>query len=129
MALLRQIGSFGVVGVCATIAHIALASVLFEWAGFGPFAANACGAAGAFAISYLGNARLTFSTDRAMRSSIVRYVGVTLVSFALSSMALMFVEANGLPTFVYAIAVLLTVPPTTFLLAKLWAFQPTQREA
>lgn len=124
MGLLRQIGSFGLVGVFATLAHIAIAAGLFEWAGFGPVAANACGAAGAFAVSYLGNARLTFETDRAMRSSAARYAVVTLVSFALTSAALAFVEANGLPLIVYAAIVVLTVPPTTFLLAKLWAFQP-----
>lgn len=124
MPLLRQIGSFGLVGVFATLAHIAIAWGLFEWADFGPVAANAFGAAGAFAISYLGNARLTFATDRATLSSAARYMGVTAVSFAMTTAALAFVEANGLPTFIYAVIVLFTVPPTTFLLAKLWAFQP-----
>lgn len=129
MPLLRQIASFGAVGICATLAHVATAWLLFDGAGFDGFAANACGAAAAFTVSYVGNARITFASERGLLVGAARYLPVTLVSFALTSAVLAFVERNGMPTYVYALVVLLIVPPTTFLMAKLWAFRPRGQQA
>lgn len=129
MALLRQIASFGAVGLCATLVHVTLAWALIEQAALNGFAANACGAAAAFSVSYLGNARITFPGARGLPGGAVRYLAVTIVSLVLSSAILAFVESNGLPTYAYALIVVLTVPPTTFLLAKFWAFQRPRREA
>lgn len=127
--LLRQLAAFGAVGVCATLVHVALASALIEWAGVEGFAANACGAAAAFSISYLGNARITFASERRLLDGAIRYLAVTLVSLALSSAVLAVTQHNGLPTYAYALIVVLTVPPATFLLAKFWAFQPPAQQA
>ncbi|MCU0948475.1 MAG: GtrA family protein [Porphyrobacter sp.] len=128
MGLLRQLSAFGMVGACATLIHVAIAWLLIEQAGLNGFIANACGAAGAFMVSYLGNARITFASERGLWDSGVRYLVVTLVSLGLSSAILMFTQANGLPTSAYALIVVLTVPPTTFVLAKFWAFAPPQRQ-
>jgi putative flippase GtrA len=116
------------VGICATLAHVALAWSVYELAVRNAFIANACGAAAAFSISYLGNARITFISERGLIGGAARYLPVTLLSLALSSAALAFVESNGLPTYVYALIVLLTVPPATFLMAKLWAFRPLKQQ-
>lgn len=127
--MLRQIASFGVVGICATLVHVMLAWVLIELAAVDGFLANACGAAAAFSVSYLGNARITFTSGRSLLGGAIRYLGVTLVSLALTSAILAMVEHNGLPTWVYALIVVVTVPPTTFLLAKFWAFQRPRQQA
>ena len=129
MAWLRQLVSFGLVGVLATFAHVATASLLIEGTGIDKYLANLCGAATAFALSFLGNARFTFATDRSLLSCARRYLGVTLISLALTSAILAFVGRNGWPTYAYALIVLFTVPPATFLLARLWAFQPTRPAA
>lgn len=127
--MLRQIASFGVVGICATLVHVVLAWTLIERAAVDGFLANACGAAAAFSVSYLGNARITFASGRSLLGGAIRYLGVTLVSLALTSAILAMVEHNGLPTWVYALIVVVTVPPTTFLLAKFWAFQRPRQQA
>ena len=124
MIWLRQILSFGAVGISATLVHVAAAWLLFDGAGFGGLAANTFGAAIAFVVSYVGNARFTFASERGLLNGAPRYLPVTLVSLALTSTVLAFVERNGLPTYVYALVVLLTVPPTTLLMAKLWVFRP-----
>lgn len=127
--MLRQIASFGVVGICATLVHVTLAWALIERAEVDGFLANACGAAAAFSVSYLGNARITFASGRSLLGGAIRYLGVTLVSLALTSAILAMVEHNGLPTWVYALIVVATVPPATFLLAKFWAFQRPRPQA
>lgn len=124
--LLRQLTSFGVVGICATLTHVGVAWVLIELAMLNGFVANACGAAAAFPVSYLGNAKVTFASGRGLLDGASRYVVVTLVSLVLSSVILALAQAYGLPTYAYVLLVVLVVPPTTFLLAKFWAFQRPQ---
>lgn len=127
--MLRQVASFGAVGICATLVHVTLAWALIERAEVDGFLANACGAAAAFSVSYLGNARITFASGRSLLGGAFRYLGVTLVSLAMTSAILALVERNGLPTWAYAVIVVVTVPPTTFLLAKFWAFQRPRQQA
>lgn len=116
------------VGILATLAHVALAWVLIEQGAMGGFLANACGAAAGFAVSYLGNAKITFHSERGLIEGASRYLGVTLVSLALTSAILAMVQHYGLPTYAYALIVVISVPPATFLLAKFWAFAaPRQR--
>lgn len=125
---MRQIASFGTVGICATLLHIAVASALIELAGLNGFLANASGAAAAFCVSYLGNARMTFASQRSISSGAMRYAVVTLASLLLTSAILALTQRAGLSTLFYALIVLMVVPPTTFLLAKFWAFQPPPRQ-
>jgi putative flippase GtrA len=126
--LVRQIASFGMVGICATLLHVAVASALIELAGMNGFLANGSGAVAAFCVSYLGNARMTFDSKRSLSNGAMRYVVVTLASLALTSAILALTQRAGLSTFAYASIVVIVVPPTTFLLAKFWAFQPPPRQ-
>lgn len=123
MQLLRQIAAFGVVGISATLAHVGLAWLLIDHAALNGLAANACGAAVGFAVSYLGNARVTFATQRSLMNGAARYLLVTLASLVLSSAILVLTRRAGLPTYAYALIVVMTVPLATFVLAKFWAFR------
>lgn len=125
---MRQIAAFGVVGICATLIHVGAAWLLIEQAAVGGMLANACGAAAAFGVSYLGNARITFLSERGLWEGAARYLAVTLVSFVLSSAILALTQQNGWPTYAYAVIVVTTVPPATFVLAKFWAFQRPQQQ-
>ncbi len=122
LGLIRQIMSFGAVGVCATLAHVSLAWLLIGQGLVNPYFANFLATCAAFAFSFLGNAGFTFRTDRLLRDSARRYVFVSAASFFMTSAILALVRHNGWPTYAYAVIVLSTVPPATFLLAKLWAF-------
>lgn len=124
MHLLRQIASFGVVGASATLLHVGMAWLLIERAAVDGFVANACGAAAAFVVSYLGNARITFANQRGLWNGAARYLVVTIISLAMSSAVLVLTQRSGLPTYTYVLIVVLTVPLASFLLAKFWAFQP-----
>jgi putative flippase GtrA len=121
--LLRQIASFGATGVCATLVHVGVALALIERAALDSFVANACGAAAAFTVSYLGNARITFASQHGLWNGAGRYLLVTFASLALSSAILVLTQLSGLSTYAYALIVVIAVPPATFLLAKFWAFQ------
>jgi putative flippase GtrA len=127
MKLLRQLFSFGVVGVAATLSHVGVAWLLIESVAINAYLANAIGACVAFSVSFLGNANFTFVTDRSFWSSTRRYVWVSLLSLMLTSIILALTKHYSLSTFAYVAAVLVTVPPATFLLAKLWAFSPTKQ--
>ncbi len=123
LRLIRQVISFGAIGVCATLAHVALAWLLIEQGLVNPYFANLLATCAAFAFSFLGNAGLTFRTDRQLSECARRYIVVSAVSFFMTSAILALVRHNGWPTYVYAAIVLSTVPPATFLMAKLWAFR------
>lgn len=123
MGWFRQAFSFGGVGTLATLAHVTLSWTLIREASWDPYISNLLGTCVAFLISFVGNAFLTFSTNRSLWSCALRYVFVSLSSLVMTSSILAFVENIGLPIYVYVLIVLATVPPTTFFLAKLWAFR------
>lgn len=128
MKLLRQLFSFGVVGVAATLSHVGVAWLLIESTALNVYLANAIGACAAFMVSFLGNANFTFISNRSFWSSARRYVWVSLLSLLLTSIVLALTKHFGLSTLTYVVAVLVTVPPATFFLAKLWAFSPSSDE-
>lgn len=122
--LIRQLLSFGIVGIAATFAHVSVAWLLIDATRLNPYFANSLGACVAFTISFLGNAGWTFQTDRSRWSSASRYAFVSLTSFMMTSAILAIIRFKEWPTYVYVLLVLAAVPATTFLLAKLWAFAP-----
>lgn len=121
--MLRQLVSFGAVGIAATLTHVAVAWAMFAQAGQPVLVANLLGAFAAFFVSFLGHARFTFRTRRPLHRSAPRYAVLTMVSFGLTSAIMTFVESRALSGLVYAVAVLCVVPPTSFAIARLWVFQ------
>ncbi len=124
MHLVRQITTFGAVGIAATVTHVVTAWLLIATASCDPYLANLFGTFSAFAVSFGGNAGFTFQTDRRLWSSARRYMLVSLFSLAATTAILTLTERMGLPIYIYVIAVLAVVPPATFVLAKHWAFHP-----
>lgn len=122
MKLLRQIILFGVVGCAATLTHVGLAWSLMEFSAVNQYLANFAGAACAYLVSFFGNALFTFGVRARLGYFAFRYLFVSGCSLLLTSMELTLVRGLHLPSFIYAATVLVTVPPATFLFAKLWAF-------
>jgi len=127
MSILRQVLSFGMVGVFATLTHVFLTWLFIDAGWITPYTANLLGTGAAFSISFFGNASLTFRTDRGFWQCAQRYLLVSLFSFAMTSAILALVEHMGLPTYIYVLGVLATIPPMTFLFAKFWAFRSVDR--
>ena len=126
--IIRQLFSFGGVGIAATLVHVAVAMILSYSIGWGAVASNAAAATLAFFVSYFGNEKLTFSNERGRAASLWRYATLTLLSFVVASGIMMWVDASGLQPYVYALIVPLIVPPMTFLLARMWVFRKPRGE-
>lgn len=117
-----QLAFFGAVGVLATLTHVTIAWLAYASMGSHYLIANLLGASAAFFISFLGNARVTFRTSQPLPYAGLRYVVLTLASYALASGIMALVDSYDLPGYIYAVLVLCVVPPTTFVLARLWVF-------
>lgn len=123
--LAREGGTFLVVGLAATAAHVTAALAARELAHLAPLTANLCGYGCAVGVSYLGNARLTFRRRAADPAQFARFLATSLAVLALNQgLVWLLVEQAGWP-FRWALGpVVVASPVLSFALAKLWAFRP-----
>ena len=120
----RQGGTFALVGVVATAAHLAAALAAKELAGLPPLVANLCGYACAVSISYLGNARLTFRTRAADPGQAVRFLVTSLGVLAFNQGLVWLLVERGGWDFRWAMGpVVVGSPILSFTISKLWAFR------
>ncbi len=122
--ILRQIIRFGTVGIGATLVHLAVAWLANHSAGLAPYGANAAGFAAAFTLSYLGHFFWTFARRAGHRRHLPRFLVVSAMGYGLTNAVVWLVIGRMGGTFDAALAVILvTVPPTTWVLSRLWAFR------
>lgn len=122
--VVREILRFGSVGAGATLVHLAGAWLANRGLGFQPFLANACGFAVAFTLSYLGHFYWTFGRQAGHARHLPRFIVVAGVGYALTNLVVWLVTMRGGYPFEAALAVILVVVPTsTWLLARIWAFR------
>lgn len=122
--LAHQVPLFAVVGVAATLTHVATALAARELAGFTPLEANLAGYLLAVGVSYLGNARLTFRRRALHGAQFARFMAVSLAGLALTQgLTWLLVERLGWPFWAGLCAVALAVPALSFVLARAWAFR------
>lgn len=121
--MLRQIRRFGLVGLFATTIHVSVASGAEAVASLTPQYANAAGFMAAFLFSYFGHLRYTFEKKEHARIYLLRFISLSVFSLFFSS-AIVYVVTQKLgQNFVWALAVVaVLVPTTTFIIAKFWAF-------
>jgi len=124
VTVLRQLASFGAIGIVATLVHVTAAYLLQAWFDANPYLANLIGFLLAFGISFAGNARLTFYYQGAISAAFVRFLALSSVSLIMTTLWMAWVVRNGLPMSLYVLVVVLTVPPVTYLLARFWVFAP-----
>lgn len=116
---------FGFVGLAATATHGAAA--FGAWSvGLPPLLANIIGFLFGFAVSLFGHARWTFRTLPQPRNAALRFLAVALSGALCSNGLLMALLALGWPRPWALAAGIAIVPPTTFLLSRLWAFSARQ---
>lgn len=129
--LIRQVATFGVVGIAATGVHYATA---LGCAQFIPLAyANPIGFLAAFGVSYFGHLKLTFrvaAEESNHKTRAIKFFAVALSGFLMGQTILLVLSATGLlqewQTLAIAVA---AVPATTFVISRLWVFQqqPTEK--
>jgi putative flippase GtrA len=121
--LARQIFRFGVVGVAATVTHVAVAVTLIERVGTPVLAGNGLAFLVAVFVSYFGHHSWTFARDGFHDRHLPRFVTISLIGLALNQ-AIIFalVTLGGLPYLVGVLVVVSVVPALTFVLSRSWAF-------
>ena len=123
-AWVREVNWFVVVGITATACHAGVTLAVNRLFGLGPMTASVVGYASSVSISYLGNAWLTFRRPVMHGPQVLRFAVISLAGFALNQ-AIVFVCTHmlGWPLKWALIPVVLLVPTSTFVMAKLWAFR------
>ena len=124
LAEARRIIRFGMVGVAATLTHIAVANAALAFLIVSPYASSAVGFAVAFAVSYLGHYHFTFAKDSGHGQSLPRFFLVALTGFLGSLLVLKVIAAPGaIPQAVSLTLSILVIPGLTYLAARVWAFR------
>ncbi len=123
MVDLRQIATFGLVGVAAAVAHYGCLIALVERWQWRPVPATLVGYVAGGLVSYYANRWLTFNTNRLHRSALPRFGIVAGVGFGVTwlSMATL-VGGFGMP---YVLAQLISTAMVmlwSFCAHKIWTF-------
>ena len=122
--LLVQFIRFASVGLGATTIHLVTAWIFHNVAQIGPLAANAIGFCTAFAASYLGHFHWTFERHTGHGTHLPRFLVVAGFGFACTHAITWAVTQVAEASFNIALlAIVLTVPLTTWTLSRLWAFR------
>jgi putative flippase GtrA len=122
--LVHQVPLFAVVGVAATLTHVAAALTARELAGLEPLQANLVGYLMAVGVSYLGNARLTFRRRALHGPQFMRFIVVSLLGLGVTQgLTWLLVQQLGWPFWAGLGVVAVVVPALSFGLSRVWAFR------
>ncbi|ELW9450071.1 GtrA family protein [Burkholderia cenocepacia] len=113
---------FGVSGLCSTAIHVLVATALFARLDAAPVTANAVAFLCATAFSYLANTLWSFSSTVRTRNA-MRFLAVTLAGFVETMLIARAAEAVHAPRAMGVVAIALLIPPTTFVLHRLWTYR------
>ncbi|HEF5873705.1 TPA: GtrA family protein [Burkholderia cenocepacia] len=113
---------FGVSGLGSTAIHTLVAAALFALVDATPVTANAVAFLCATAFSYLANTLWSFSSTVRTRNA-MRFLAVTLVGFVETMLLARAAEALGASRAMGVVAIALLIPPTTFVLHRLWTYR------
>ncbi|MXN73751.1 GtrA family protein [Burkholderia sp. 4701] len=113
---------FGVSGLCSTAIHALIASAMFALFDATAVTANAVAFVCATVFSYLANTLWSFSSNVQWRN-LARFVAVALSGLAETMLLARGTEALGLAHGWSIVAVVLCVPPVTFVLHRLWTYR------
>ena len=123
--VLRRFARFAVVGVLATLTHVAVFTAAIEGAHVEPVLANALAFCVALVVGFTLNRHWTFAAHGGKDARLWRYAVGALVGLAVNSaiMAAVVHGAHWSPYIGLALG-LIVVPPLTFALNQLWVFRP-----
>lgn len=113
---------FGVSGLFSTAIHTLVAAALFTLFDATLVTANAVAFLCATAFSYLANTLWSFSSTVHTRNA-ARFLAVTLAGFVETMLLARGAEALDLSRGTSIAAIALLIPPTTFVLHRLWTYR------
>ncbi len=109
-------------GVAASATHLIVALSTHRWLGLSPLVANTVAFCCALGVSYLGNAIVTFRVEPWRAHAFAKFAALSIVSFGLNQAIVYALTVRaGWPFALSLAVVLLTVPPFTFVMARVWA--------
>jgi putative flippase GtrA len=121
--MLGQLIRFGAVGAVATLAHVLAALMAERTLPVSAQGANLVGFATAVLVSYTGHTRVTFDAPLRSGPQFGRFLVLSLLSLAASSLTVWVVTGPLGLGFAAAMAVVaLIVPAVTYLAMRLWVF-------
>lgn len=113
---------FGIVGVLATLLHVAVATGCIEGLGFAPWLANAVAFVSATVVSFVGQTLWSFRSQLGV-GRFARFVVVAVGGLGLTILISGGLDALGLPYGIGIAAVVMTVPAFTFLMHSFWTYR------
>jgi len=123
MTFPRQLSSYALVGVVASLAHYAVLVALVEAAGFDPIPGALCGYVVGGVISYLLNRRHTFASERPHEEASWRFGLVAGLGFCLTyALMALLVRRLGLPYLPAQVATTIAIMFVTFFVNRRWTF-------
>lgn len=122
--ILREANLFILVGVTATACHVGATLGAQKLLELGPLEASLIGYLCSVSISYFGNAVLTFRRPVLHGPQFMRFMAISLTGLGIN-LSTVFVATHLMhwPLKLAMIPVVLLVPPSTFLMSKIWAFR------
>ncbi len=121
--LFRQLFRFGVIGSAAAAVNMIVVVLLVQFAHWSPLAANIIAFVIAYQVSFFGHHHWTFQATSSAKTSWPKFLLVAVGSFILNEgFYALFLQVWHVEYIVALLLVLLVVPPITFALSKLWAF-------
>ena len=122
-SLARETGRFGIVGVASTLTHAGVALLAHALPGMTPTLANFTGFGVALTVSYLGHYHWTFASEAPHRSSLPRFLLISAALFLVSQVVVWLTTARlGYSMPIAAAFIVLSVPPASYFLNRLWTF-------
>jgi putative flippase GtrA len=121
---MRSLIRFGISGLFATLTHAVIFVALIEFVQVRPLYATVPAFLSALAVSYLMNYRWTFSVSGPHKILLPKYFLVSIVGLLLNLMITwLLVDIWGAWYGFALLAIIITVPISTFLLSKFWVFR------
>jgi putative flippase GtrA len=121
--LVRQGGTYAVVGLAATAVHALMSLAARAGLGASAVEATLVGYVCSVGVSYLGNARFTFGRPALHGPQFVRFLAVSLTGLAANvAITWLLVNRLGWPFKAALAVVVVVIPALSFVAAKLWAF-------
>ena len=129
-AVVRELNLFVLVGVTATAAQVGVSLAAQRWLGVEAMAASLMGYIASVGISYLGNSRFTFRRPALHGPRFAKFATISLAGLTVN-LSVVFACTHALvwPLWMAMIPEVLTVPATTFVMSKFWAFRTAAPEA
>ena len=124
MSLPRQLSTYALVGVVATLAQYAVLITLVEGFSWRAVPATLCGYVIGGVVSYLLNRRHTFASDRPHSEATWRFALVAFLGFCLTYAFMhVFVDRLGAPYLPAQMVTTVIVMFVSFFINRLWTFR------